>query len=196
MLSAPNIHHLPVDNGVEIAFSGRSNAGKSSAINTLTNKKNLARTSKAPGCTQLINLFEISPGIRLADLPGYSYAKVPKKIKYKWQNALDEYLHKRNCLKGLVVLMDIRHPIKNLDQQIVQWAVSVNIPVLVLLSKADKLTSSARKVQLNQVRKILLTYMGEIQVEVFSSLQKQGVDKLRQTLDFWFSGLPEGKAKR
>lgn len=188
--SAPDIRHLPIDSGIEIAFAGRSNAGKSSALNTLTNQKNLARTSKTPGRTQLINLFEVEPGIRLVDLPGYGYAEVPEELKRKWQRALGEYLQKRDSLKGLVVLMDIRHPMKDLDQQMVQWAVDVNIPVLVLLTKADKLASSARKAQLNQVREAALAFMGDVEIETFSSLKKQGVDKLRQKLDAWFTAIP------
>lgn len=190
LTSAPDIHHLPTDSGIEVAFAGRSNAGKSSALNTLTNQKKLARTSKTPGCTHLINLFEVGPGIRLVDLPGYGYAGVPQKLQRKWQYMLGEYLQKRDSLKGLVVLMDIRHPMKELDQQMVQWAVDVNIPVLVLLTKADKLVVSACKTQLNQVRKAARALMGDVQVEVFSSLRKQGVDKLRQKLDAWFQYIP------
>ncbi|CRL46580.1 putative GTP-binding protein EngB [Sodalis glossinidius str. 'morsitans'] len=188
--SAPDIRHLPVDSGIEIAFAGRSNAGKSSALNTLTNQKSLARTSKTPGRTRLINLFEVESGIRLVDLPGYGYAEVPEELKRKWQRALGEYLQMRDSLKGLVVLMDIRHPMKDLDQQMVQWAVDVNIPVLVLLTKADKLASGSRKEQLNQVREAALAFVGDVQVETFSSLKKQGVDKLRQKLDDWFAAIP------
>lgn len=188
--SAPDIRHLPVDSGIEIALAGRSNAGKSSALNTLTNQKSLARTSKTPGRTQIINLFEVKSGIRLVDLPGYGYAEVPEEMKCKWQRALGEYLQIRDSLKGLVVLMDIRHPMKDLDQQMVKWAVDVNIPVLVLLTKADKLASGARKAKLNQVREAALAFIGDVQVETFSSLKKQGVDKLRRKLDDWFSGHP------
>ncbi|WP_130835478.1 ribosome biogenesis GTP-binding protein YihA/YsxC [[Erwinia] mediterraneensis] len=187
--SAPDIRHLPADSGIEVAFAGRSNAGKSSALNALTNQKNLARTSKTPGRTQLINLFEVVEGKRLVDLPGYGYAEVPEEMKRKWQRALGEYLQMRNALKGLVVLMDIRHPLKDLDQQMIQWAVESQIPVLVLLTKADKLASGARKAQLNMVREASLAFMGDVQVEVFSSLKKIGVDKLRHKLDLWFSEL-------
>ncbi|MBS1206798.1 MAG: YihA family ribosome biosis GTP-binding protein [Proteobacteria bacterium] len=188
--SAPDIRHLPADTGVEVAFAGRSNAGKSSALNTLTQQKNLARTSKTPGRTQLINLFEVAEGKRLVDLPGYGYAEVPEEIKLKWQRSLGEYLEKRQCLQGLVVLMDIRHPLKDLDQQMISWAVESNLQVLVLLTKADKLASGARKTQLNMVREAVLSFNGEVQVEAFSSLKKQGVDKLREKLDGWFSSLP------
>lgn len=188
--SAPDIRHLPADTGIEVAFAGRSNAGKSSALNTLTNQKNLARTSKTPGRTQLINLFEVAEGKRLVDLPGYGYAEVPEEMKRKWQRALGEYLEKRQCLQGLVILMDIRHPLKDLDQQMIEWAVESNIQVLVLLTKADKLASGARKAQLNMVREAVIAFNGDVQVEAFSSLKKQGVDKLRQKLDSWFSDLP------
>ena len=147
VISAPDIRHLPKDTGIEVAFAGRSNAGKSSALNALTQQKSLARTSKTPGRTQLINLFEVEEGIRLVDLPGYGYAEVPEDMKRKWQQALGEYLQKRECIKGLVILMDIRHPLKDLDMQMIEWSVAMNIPVLVLLTKADKLASGARKKQ-------------------------------------------------
>ncbi|MCP1065923.1 ribosome biogenesis GTP-binding protein YihA/YsxC [Serratia symbiotica] len=187
--SAPDIHHLPGDEGIEVAFAGRSNAGKSSALNTLTNQKILARTSKTPGRTQLINLFEVEEGHRLVDLPGYGYAEVPEEMKRKWQRALGEYLQMRNCLKGLVVLMDIRHPLKDLDQQMIQLAVDVGTPILVLLTKADKLASSARKSQLNMVQEAVLPFMGDIQVEAFSATKKIGVDKLSQKLNIWFNDI-------
>ncbi|MEG3132210.1 ribosome biogenesis GTP-binding protein YihA/YsxC [Rouxiella sp. T17] len=190
VISAPDIRHLPSDVGIEVAFAGRSNAGKSSALNTLTEQKSLARTSKTPGRTQLINLFQVEEGVRLVDLPGYGYAQVPEEMKRKWQRALGEYLQMRNCLKGLVVLMDIRHPMKDLDQQMIQWAVDVGTPVLVLLTKSDKLASGARQKQLNVVRAQVESFMGDIQVETFSSLKKTGVDKLKAKLNSWFSEIP------
>ncbi|NIF24057.1 MULTISPECIES: ribosome biogenesis GTP-binding protein YihA/YsxC [Pantoea] len=195
VLSAPDIRHLPSDSGIEVAFAGRSNAGKSSALNTLTNQKSLARTSKTPGRTQLINLFQVAEGKRLVDLPGYGYAEVPEEVKRKWQRSLGEYLQKRESLKGLVVLMDIRHPLKDLDQQMIQWAVESGIQVLVLLTKADKLASGARKAQLNMVREAAQAFAGDIQVEMFSSLKKLGVDKLRLKLDNWFAELEPAVAE-
>lgn len=150
--SAPDIRHLPEDEGIEIAFAGRSNAGKSSSLNRLTNQKNLAKTSKTPGRTQLINLFKVADGCHIVDLPGYGFAQVPLEMKLKWQRALGEYLQKRQSLKGLVVLMDIRHPMKDLDQQLIIWAVECGIPVQVMLTKADKLKSGARKAQVLKVR--------------------------------------------
>ena len=133
--SAPDIRHLPNDGGIEIAFAGRSNAGKSSALNALTQQRQLARTSKTPGRTQLINLFELEPGKRLVDLPGYGYAQVPIEMKLKWQAALSEYLQKRESLHALVLLMDIRHPLKEIDRQLLQWAVATELSVLVLLAR-------------------------------------------------------------
>lgn len=187
ILSAPDITHLPIDTGVEIAFAGRSNAGKSSALNTLTNQKALARTSKTPGRTQLINLFEVEENCRLVDLPGYGYAQVPEAIKRKWQKSLGEYLQKRESLKGLIVLMDIRHPLKDLDQQMIEWAVSVNIPVMLLLTKADKLASGAQKKQVNMVKEAILPFQGDITVAPFSSPKRVGLEALKQKLDEWFS---------
>lgn len=121
------------------------------------------------------------------DLPGYGYAEVPEEMKRKWQRALGEYLQKRECLKGLVVLMDIRHPLKDLDQQMIQWAVDSELPVMLLLTKADKLAQGARRAQVDMVREAILPFQGDIQVEAFSSLKRFGVDKLRQKLDEWFS---------
>ncbi|WP_407704056.1 ribosome biogenesis GTP-binding protein YihA/YsxC [Zophobihabitans entericus] len=185
--SAPDISHLPSDTGVEVAFAGRSNAGKSSALNALTQQKSLARTSKTPGRTQLINLFEVEENCRLVDLPGYGYAEVPEAVKRKWQKSLGEYLQKRESLKGLIVLMDIRHPLKDLDQQMIDWAVAVGLPILLLLTKSDKLASGAQKQQLNMVKEAILPFQGDITVANFSSLKKQGLEQLKQKLNEWFS---------
>ncbi|WP_290612092.1 ribosome biogenesis GTP-binding protein YihA/YsxC [Arsukibacterium sp. UBA3155] len=187
LTSAPDIKALPTDNGIEVAFAGRSNAGKSSALNTLTRQNSLARTSKTPGRTQLINTFTFAENKRLIDLPGYGFAKVPLAVKEKWQKSLSQYLEKRQSLQGLVVLMDIRHPLKDLDQQLVHWAVQSDLPVLILLTKADKLGSGARKKTLLEVREASLAFMGDVTVHMFSSLTKLGMDEFEQTLDNWFS---------
>lgn len=184
--SAPNIKAMPADSGIEIAFAGRSNAGKSSALNTLTRQKNLARTSKTPGRTQLINVFEIEPGKRLIDLPGYGYAKVPEAVKKEWQKSLSEYLQYRQSLQGFVVLMDIRHPFREIDQHLIQWAVDCDIPVLALLTKADKLKQGARKSTLLKCREAAMAFCGDVQIELFSSLKKLGLPKLEATLTTWF----------
>lgn len=184
--SAPDIRHLDGDSGTEVAFAGRSNAGKSSALNRLTRQKNLARTSKTPGRTQLINVFEFAPDCRLVDLPGYGYAKVPLAMKEKWQKALGEYLQVRKSLKGLVVLMDIRHPFKDLDQQLIQWAVDGNLPVLALLTKADKLKSGKRKQQELFAQEAALAFCGDVTVHAFSSLTGSGLAKVEAKLNDWF----------
>ena len=187
LTSAPDISALPADTGIEVAFAGRSNAGKSSALNTLTRQNSLARTSKTPGRTQLINTFTLGEEKRLIDLPGYGFAKVPLAVKEKWQKSLGEYLMKRQSLKGLVVLMDIRNPLKDLDQQLIHWAVQSNLSVLLLLTKADKLSPGPRKKTLLEVREASLAFMGDVTVHVFSSLSKQGLPELEEVLDDWYS---------
>ncbi|NTS78669.1 YihA family ribosome biogenesis GTP-binding protein [Catenovulum sp. SM1970] len=185
--SAPNITKLPADEGIEVAFAGRSNAGKSSALNTLTRQKSLARTSKTPGRTQLINVFEVTESKRLIDLPGYGFAKVPEAMKRQWQAALGEYLQERECLKGIVVLMDIRHPMKDLDHDLISWAVDSNLSVMVLLTKSDKLKAGPRNSQVLKVRKELKELGGDIEVQSFSSLKNLGVKELENKLNTWFS---------
>ncbi len=188
LTSAPDISKLPADDGYEVAFAGRSNAGKSSSLNTLTQQTGLARTSKTPGRTQLINVFDLEEdNRRLIDLPGYGYAKVPLAMKLKWQKALSEYLEKRQSLRGLVVLMDIRHPMKELDQDLIYWAVDVNLPVLVLLTKCDKLKAGKRKAELLKIREASLAFQGDVTVEVFSSLKKIGIPQLSRKLDEWLN---------
>ncbi len=187
--SAPDITKLPADTGIEVAFAGRSNAGKSSALNALTDQK-LARTSKTPGRTQLINTFELADvdDMRLIDLPGYGFAKVPIEMKKKWQKSLAEYLQKRQSLKGIVILMDIRHPLKDLDRDLINWAIGSEIPVLALLTKADKLKQGARKAQVLQVRRELSSLEGDITVHAFSSLKGTGLPEVAKKLDEWFLG--------
>ncbi|WP_281560455.1 ribosome biogenesis GTP-binding protein YihA/YsxC [Thalassomonas sp. RHCl1] len=185
-ISAPDIRSLPAEGGIEVAFAGRSNAGKSSALNTLTRQKSLARTSKTPGRTQLINVFEIAENKRLVDLPGYGFAKVPLEMKKKWQKALGEYLQKRESLKGLVVLMDIRHPLKDLDMDLIQWAADSELPVLALLTKADKLKQGKRNSEVLQVRKTLAALNADIQVMAFSSLKRTGVEQANNVICQWF----------
>ena len=190
-LSAPDIRKLPEDSGIEVAFAGRSNAGKSSALNTLTNQKGLARTSKTPGRTQLINVFEIGNNKRLIDLPGYGFAKVPLEMKKKWQAALGEYLEKRQSLKGLVVLMDIRHPLKDLDMDLIEWAVDGDLPVLALLTKCDKLSQGKRSTEVLKVKKTLDALNGDIRVQAFSSLKRTGSEQADAIICDWFTEEPE-----
>ena len=185
LTSAPDISHLDAFSGVEIAFAGRSNAGKSSALNKITRQNNLARTSKTPGRTQLINIFELDERRRFVDLPGYGFAKVPIAMKKKWQKSLGEYLQKRDCLSGLVVLMDIRHPLKDLDQDLIFWAVSADLPVLILLTKADKLKSGKRKQQVMMVKEAALAFQGNVTVHPFSSLSGVGLPEAERVLLEW-----------
>lgn len=187
--SAAKLHQCPADIGAEVAFAGRSNAGKSSAINTLTNNNKLARTSKTPGRTQLINFFDLNvENVRIVDLPGYGYAKVPVAMKQHWQQHLDEYLQKRQCLQGVVLVMDIRHPMKEFDQMMVDWCLTAQMPLHVLLTKADKLKKGPAQSTMLKVRKELTAVLGDlVTVQTFSALKKQGVDQLRNRLDLWLN---------
>ena len=192
-ISAPDIRKLPEDSGIEVAFAGRSNAGKSSALNTLTNQRGLARTSKTPGRTQLINVFEIGDNKRLIDLPGYGFAKVPLEMKKKWQKALGEYLEKRQSLKGLVVLMDIRHPLKDLDMDLIEWAVDGDLPVLALLTKCDKLSQGKRSTEVLKVKKVLGALNGDVRVQAFSSLKRTGSEQADAIICDWFTEVQESE---
>lgn len=185
--SAPSLKHCPEDTGAEVAFVGRSNAGKSSSLNALTHQTGLAKVSKTPGRTQLINFFTLDETRRLVDLPGYGFAKVPIPLKEEWGKSMGVYLEKRQSLKGLVLLMDIRHPFKILDTQLLEWAVQVGRPVHVLLTKADKLPFGQQKNTLLAVQKQLATMGGELSVQLFSSLKKQGMEELWAKLDVWMA---------
>lgn len=184
--SAALVSQLPADEGYEVAFAGRSNAGKSSALNCLTSIRQLARTSKTPGRTQLINLFALDETRRLVDLPGYGYAKVAIKIKQDWQKNLGHYLEARQCLRGLVLLMDCRHPLKELDQMMINWALAKQIPVHILLTKADKISRSDVKNTVLNVKKHYQLYDELVSVQAFSSLKKEGVSDLITQLNTWY----------
>jgi len=184
--SAPSLKECPADEGTEVAFAGRSNAGKSSAINTLTRQKKLARTSKTPGRTRLINFFSLSTDTRLVDLPGYGYAKVPKAMKDEWNRHLADYLRARNSLSGLVLLSDIRHPLQEFDWHMVEWAVEAGLPVHLLLTKADKLKRGPAQTSLLQVRKHLIEVgFSNVSVQTFSALKKTGIPELETRLSHW-----------
>jgi GTP-binding protein len=185
--SAERVNQLPEDSGCEVAFAGRSNAGKSSALNCLTTIKNLARTSKTPGRTQLINLFSLDEQRRLVDLPGYGYAEVPLQVKMNWQKNLAHYLEVRRCLAGLVVLMDIRHPLKELDQTMVSWALDRSLPVHLLLTKADKISKSEVKSAVLKVRQFYELAGDLLTVQPFSVPKKEGLNELILKLNQWFA---------
>ena len=187
LTSAAQLDQLPPDTGFEVAFAGRSNAGKSSALNRITRQKALARTSKTPGRTQLINLFSLDDQRRLVDLPGYGYAKVAEAIKLRWQQTMENYLASRESLQGLILLMDVRHPLRDTDEQLLAWCWHVGMPVHVLLTKADKLKRGPAQATLLKVRDTLNRQAptGSTSVQLFSALKGTGIEEVRNRLDHW-----------
>jgi len=186
LLSAHNFRQLPPDGGNEVAFAGRSNAGKSSALNALCQQNALARVSKTPGRTQQLVFFEVAPQKFLVDLPGYGYAKVPQELQAHWQQFLDGYFSTRDALKGLVVVMDIRHPLKDYDRQMLGYAANRGLPAHALLTKADKLSRGAIANTLQAVRMELARVYGDsVSVQAFSGETKQGVDEARAVVAGW-----------
>jgi GTP-binding protein len=183
--SAVQLDQLPADEGFEVAFIGRSNAGKSSALNTITGIKGLARTSKTPGRTSALNYFTLDKSRRLVDLPGYGYAKVPLVVKERWAQLIDGYLQQRQCLKGLVLVMDIRHPLKELDLQIIDWTARCELPMHILLTKSDKLKRAQTQQTLRKVREDLQAFGDLISVQLFSSLDKIGVEEANSIIGEW-----------
>jgi GTP-binding protein len=194
-ISAAQLSQLPLDDGAEIAFAGRSNAGKSSAINRITGQKSLARTSKTPGRTQLINFFKLDERRRLVDLPGYGYAKVAAEVKRRWQQTMEQYLSTRQSLRGLILLMDVRHPLKEVDQQLLAWCWQVGMPVHVLLTKSDKLKSGASKSALLKVQQELSQHSpdGLTSVQLFSSTKGVGLEQVYKVLDGWLEKVDEAE---
>jgi len=186
LTSASQPAQFPDLEGIEIAFAGRSNAGKSSAINTLCEITNLARTSKTPGRTQLINFFTVDDQRRLVDLPGYGYAKVPEKVRKDWQKLMESYLSERPHLSGLVIIMDIRHPMKDYDLQMLEWCQHFNIPVHILLTKADKIKRGPAIQSLTNVKKILKAEGLEASTQIFSALKGTGIKELQSKLNEWY----------
>lgn len=185
LISANHLEQLPADAGVEVAFAGRSNAGKSSALNAITDNGSLARTSKTPGRTQMINYFELDTEHRLADLPGYGFAKVPEAVKRHWQGVLEGYFAERKSLKGVVLMMDIRHPMKHFDDMMLSWCQQSGVEAHVLLTKADKLKRGAAKSSVLKVRKALKELGLSATVQSFSAPKKEGLDEARGVLDRW-----------
>ena len=185
LTSAAKLEQAPPDSGAEVAFAGRSNAGKSSAINVLCQQKSLARASKTPGRTQLLNFFALDPERRLVDLPGYGYAKVAEKIKLQWQAELAAYLEQRRSLRGVILLADVRHPLKEFDLQMLEWSSKIQLPVHILLTKADKLKRGAAAKSLLQVKKALQEINGIHTAQLFSALKHQGIDEAHAVLDQW-----------
>jgi GTP-binding protein len=183
---------LPPDSGREVAFAGRSNAGKSSALNVLTGQRQLARVSKTPGRTQLLNFFEVEPERRLVDLPGYGYARVPDAIRRHWQALLERYLRERAVLRGLLLLMDIRHPLTELDRRMLDCCATRDLPAHVLLTKADKLGRGAALGVLEQLRRALRADYPQTSAQLFSALTGQGTDEAHRRMDGWLGYGVEG----
>ncbi|OEZ33263.1 YihA family ribosome biogenesis GTP-binding protein [Francisella endosymbiont of Amblyomma maculatum] len=188
IMGAAKVSQLPEDLGVEVAFAGRSNAGKSSALNTLTDQKGLARVSKTPGRTQLINLFDLGDNNRLVDLPGYGYAKVSETIKRQWQSEMENYLTSRKCLNGIVFLVDSRHELKEFDSLMIEMGISFGLNLHILLTKADKLNNKERAQANRMIESFLKTFVAidKISYQLFSSLTKMGLDKFKEKLDSWY----------
>ncbi len=185
MLGAGNAYQFPEDCGSEIAFVGRSNAGKSSAINTLTGQRSLARTSKQPGRTQQVNFFQIGDSDqRIVDLPGYGYAKVPERLRRAWRPLMEAYFLKRQSLRGLVIIVDIRRGIASGDELILDWCRQAQLPGHILLTKSDKLSKAAASATLHTTRKMLAD-APDISVQTFSSLKRSGLEEAHRTIEDW-----------
>lgn len=192
--SSPNLKSTPEDNGKEVAFAGRSNAGKSSAINTLTRQNSLARISKTPGRTQMLNFFEINEQMRFVDLPGYGYAKVPLDVKQDWHKLMETYFIGRKSLCAVVLVMDVRHPLTDFDWQMVEWCQHSGLALHILLTKADKLTYGAGKNTLLKVKRELQDLTIPFGVQLFSALKKTGIDEAHLALDAMFAADPVEEA--
>jgi GTP-binding protein len=187
-LGVAQLSQLPPDRGREVAFAGRSNAGKSSAINALTNRRKLAFVSKTPGRTQQMNFFRVGEGAFLVDLPGYGYAQAPGALRREWGRLIAAYLERRESLRGLVVIMDVRHPLTPLDLGLLDWFAPTGKPILILLTKADKLSRSSSSRQLAQVRKAVRGPYPSCIVQLFSSLSGEGVEAARARVAALLSG--------
>lgn len=185
LLSAPDATFLPPDQGSEVAFAGRSNAGKSSALNIITNRKGLARVSKTPGRTRLINYFDLDGTRFLVDLPGYGYAQVARSMRAEWDEMVGNYLQTRQALRGLVLIMDCRHPLTDYDQALLKFCAENELPVHVLLSKSDKLNKNDRLNTLRSVRASLMELSAGASVQLFSALSKDGVEEAQEAVAAW-----------
>jgi GTP-binding protein len=192
--SSPHLKDTPPDQGREVAFAGRSNAGKSSAINALTRQNALARISKTPGRTQMLNFFEINDRQRFVDLPGYGYAKVPLVVKKKWHELMETYLTSRKSLCAIILVMDVRNPLTEFDWQMVEWCRHTGLALHILLTKADKLTYGAAKNTLLQVQRELKDINFPLTIQLFSALKKTGIDEVHQALDLLFNPVEQSQA--
>ena len=182
LLSCPSLKGCPIDSGYEVIFAGRSNAGKSSAINTLTEQKKLAKVSRTPGRTQHLVFFDLGDDRRLVDLPGYGYAKVPDSVKQDWHQNMSEYFDNRQCIKAAILVMDCRHPFKPFDQMMLDWCVNSKVPIHILLTKSDKLKRGAASAAKLSALKVVKN-LPSVSVQLFSSLKKVGVSELSHYLN-------------
>jgi GTP-binding protein len=196
LASVHDLHELPPPAGPEIAFAGRSNAGKSSAINTLAQHTRLAFVSKTPGRTQLINFFELRSGGLLVDLPGYGYAKVPDAVRSHWQKTLALYLQTRESLCGLALIMDARHPLTELDRMMIEWFRESGRPIHVLLTKADKLSRQDAVRTLRAVQGELRAYGPQHSAQLFSSLKRHGIEQAETVFAQWLGEPPDPEIKK
>lgn len=194
-MSAAQLAQLPGDGAAEAAFVGRSNAGKSSALNAICQQNTLARVSKTPGRTQLLNLFDLPAGPRLVDLPGYGFAQVPIAVRNAWGALVGGYIEQRECLRGLVVVMDIRHPMSELDVQMLEWCRNRGLRAHVLLTKADKLSFGAGKNTMLNVRSELKDFDPNMTVQTFSSLKRSGLEEARTVLAHWLAIEPDATTR-
>lgn len=195
LIAAVEPAQWPSEEGVEVAFAGRSNVGKSSAINTIAGRRGLARTSKTPGRTRQIVFFELGGGSRLVDLPGYGYAEVPERLRVSWAGLIEKYLTDRKALAGLVLLMDARRPLTDLDRRMLKWCESCSLPVHILLAKTDKVShSQAARAEL-AVTRFAADLANPATVQQFSALRRIGVDQAREKVRQWLAG-PSGRKKR
>ena len=186
LASASSLKNAPADLGYEVAFAGRSNAGKSSAINTITRQKSLARVSKTPGRTQLLNFFRLDDERRLVDLPGYGYAKVPEGMHKSWGAMIESYLSQREALRGVFLVMDIRHPLTDFDRRMIEWCLHFELPMHIALTKSDKLSRGGAQDALQKVsRAIESNYGDSISLQLFSAQKKSGIDQAHAVLDGW-----------
>lgn len=185
--SAGSLQDFPEDTGAEVAFCGRSNAGKSSAINAICRQKNLARTSKTPGRTQLINFFKLDGDTRLIDLPGYGYAKAPAHVQHQWQGLMESYLVHRHALCGLILLMDIRHPLTEIDWTMIHWSKHYKLALHILLTKADKVNRNAMAKSLTQVTSKLEQHGLHAGTQIFSATQRIGIAQVQEKISAWVS---------
>ena len=186
--SAANPGDLPTDHGYEVAFAGRSNAGKSSVLNKICGRKQLARTSKTPGRTQLINFFALSPSLRLVDLPGYGYAKASQNKQRQWTQLLEHYFDNRTALRGTMIVMDIRHPLREADQTMLEWCIHHHCDVHILLNKSDKLSRNQARQQLHIVNNQCSRYTDiAFSTQLFSALNGEGLEQAIDKIRAWFN---------